>query len=168
MVFDTAVSNALFAVCAKKQINHDRGICWHSQKECLTSTLVLHVDTHFFTWNRDRLSDQSDGAEAKQDPLAEGFKVVVSISNTLEYLDIVVQTFSRTIGFAELPGVIDLDAPMVDTFCKKGDLRDRRAGILVDPIDQSCTLVNRSRFIAEDVEVLQGTIGFHQLGEPME
>lgn len=40
--------------------------------------------------NRDRLSDQSDGAEAKQDPLAEGFKVVVSISNTLEYLDIVV------------------------------------------------------------------------------
>ena len=168
MVFDTAVSNALFAVCAKKQINHGKGICWHSQKECLTSTLVLHVDTHFFTWNRDRLADQPDGAETKQDPLAEGFKVVVPISNTLEHLDIVVQTFSRAIGLAELPGVVDLDAPMVDTFRKKGDLGYGRSGILVDPIDQSSTPVNRRRFIAENVEVLYGIICFHQLGEPME
>ena len=118
--------------------------------------------------NRDRLANQPDGAETKKDPLAEGFKVVVPISNTLEHLDIVVQTFSRTIGFGELPGVVDLDAPMVDTFCKKGDLRDRRAGILVDPIDQSSTLVNRRWFIAEDVEILHGTMGFHQLGETIE
>ena len=168
MVFDTAVSNTLFAVCAKKQINHGKGICWHSQKECLTSTLVLHVDTHFFTWNRDRLADQPDGAETKQDPLAEGLKVVVSVSDALEYLDIVVQTFGRTIGFAKLPGVVDLDAPMVDAFCKKGNLGYGRTGILVDPIDQSSTFVNRRRFIAENVEVLYGIICFHQLGEPME
>lgn len=119
-------------------------------------------------WNRDHLTDQSDGAETKQDPLAEGFEVVVSISDTLEHLDIVVQTFSRTIGFAELSGVVDLDAPMVDAFCKKGNLGYGRTGILADPIDQSSTLVNRSWLFAENVEVLYGTICFHQLGEPME
>ena len=118
--------------------------------------------------NRDRLANQPDGAETKKDPLVEGFKVVVSISNTLEHLDIVVQTFSRTIGFAKLPGVVDLDAPMVDTFCKKGDLGYGRSGILADPIDQSSTFVNRSWFIAEDVEILYGTICFHQLGKAME
>lgn len=90
---------------------------------------------------------------------------MVAVGNTLEYLDAVVQAFGGAVGFLELPGVVDLQTPTVDALSQLGDLGYGRNSVLVDPINQGSSLVNVCRFIAEDMEVLNGAIGFHQLRE---
>lgn len=86
------------------------------------SKLDLVTTIYLLVGNRDRLTHQFDRPEAKKDAFAEIVKVMVAVGNAFEYLDAVVQSFGRAVGFFELPGVVDLQAPTVDALSQFSDL----------------------------------------------